>query len=128
MKNNVIIQEFNITIEGTKIEDIKFPILATSLGRYDMVMFGFDKEGNVISPKLENQYFPIQKEWIEKEIDIFLNRQQKIDYVNTTELIYIGVVQQNYRPNAVMLMLSLSPIEIYDYSVTVTTGSLFKNT
>lgn len=142
--DNIMVQEFDIEINGKGIF-----ALQTSSGEVMVPTFGFNKDGKVQSRKIaeEEGYFPLQQEWIDKQIilaakdfrkeihqEAFIDGQGHMydqDEYHRNAIpeeipVYVAVINKSDTPNEIGVVVDSSPMSLKNSSVIVRNVKTYK--
>ena len=137
MKKNIVVQEFNVEVEGRG-----FFSLQSKNGEVMVPTFGFDNEGKVLSRRIaeENGYASLKQEWVDKQIilasDNFrkeIHQEKHIDGQGHTfdqeeyhrdtipgdVPVYAAIIHRSDAPNEIGIVVDSSPMFLENSSITV---------
>ena len=117
--NNIIVQEFNLNIEGNGIFEIQ-----TTGGSCLVPTFGFDKTGYIMArcDAEKYGYAPVEQEWIDRQVILAADRFRKSDYnngISQDDPVYVAVIKKTDAPNQIGMVVDSSPMMIENSSISV---------
>ncbi len=112
MNRNIIVQEFDLEIEGKGLFAIQ-----TTGGECMIPTFGYNEKGEVISRRIaeEEGYAPLKQEWIDEQIVLAAEsfRKGKKD-----DLVYVAVIKKSDALNEIGIAVDSNSMSIESSSVT----------
>jgi hypothetical protein len=117
--NNIVVQEFNLRIEGKGIFSIQ-----CNDSECMVPMFGYDKTGEVMSRRdaEKSGYAPLKQEWIDKQVILTSEDFRKSDYnngISQDDPVYVAIIKKTDAPNQIGMAVDSSPMCIENSSVSV---------
>ncbi len=134
--SNIIIQKFNLKIEGKAMV-----VIQSINGSAIVPTFGFDKNGDVASRQLlEGNYTYPKQKWINQQVDIAVKNARKAvhqkaifdgqghtfdqpeihqDAIPDEVPVYVAIIKRSDAPNEIGIVVDKHPMSVENYSVTL---------
>jgi hypothetical protein len=117
--NDIIVQEFNLRVEGNGIFEIQ-----TTGGRCMVPMFGFDKTGHAMSRRVAEKtgYASLEQEWIDKQVVVAADSFRQSDCnngISQEDPVYVAIIKKTDALNQIGMVSDSSPMCIENSSVSV---------